>query len=146
MAERYSGQQASITLVNNTTQDAVLASLALVSMTFTIDIELVSRDFIGETGTDYREFANGASIEAEIELTDAGQTLAFVNAVQARAKGLANDRFSVSSEFKSVDGGNFRLIFPDVRFEGLPIALGGRKDFAKLSIKGKCKTFKAQLS
>lgn len=145
MAERFSGIEAALSLINTTTQDAVLASLALVSMTFTPETELVKRDFIGETGPDYREFADGASVEAEIELTDAGQIVTFINALQARGKGLLNERFSISASFKSSDGGNFRLVFPDVRFESQPIALGGRKDFAKFSIKGKCKTWKAEL-
>ena len=145
MAERFAGQESKLAIVNSTTQDPIMPDIAAISMNAMLKQELVKRDFLGETGPDYREFADGFDIEIEVELTSAAQIVAFVNAMQAKAKGKSNDQFASSMKYVSPDGGSFRLAFPDVRWDTTPLNLGGRKDFLKTTLKGSGKTWKAQL-
>lgn len=145
MAERFAGQESKLAIVNSTTQDPIMPDIATVSMNAMLKQELVKRDFIGETGPDYREFADGYDIEIEVELTNAAQIVTFINAMQAKAKGLSNDQFGGSMKYSSPDGGSFRLVFPDIRWDTTPLNLGGRKDFLKTTLKGSGKTWKAQL-
>lgn len=145
MAERFAGQESKLVLTNSTTGDPTMPDVAVVSMTVTLKNELVKRDFIGETGPDYREFADGADIEIEVEFTNAAQLVTFENAKQAKAKGKSNDQFSAATKYVSPDGGSFRIVLPDIRWDGTPLNMGGRKDLLKGTYKGSCKTWKAQL-
>ena len=145
MSERFAGQEAKLAIVNSTTQDPQCPDVALVSVNVTLKNELVKRDFVGETGPDYREFADGYDVEAEVELTNAAQIVTFVNALQAKAKGKSTDQFQIATKYVSPDGGSFRVVLPDVRWDSVPLNLGGRKDFLKTTLKGSGKTWKAQL-
>ena len=145
MAERFAGQESKLALVNSTTQDPILPDIAVVSMTGTLKNELVKRNFLGETGPDHREFADGYELEIEVEITDAAQIVTFINAMQAKAKGKSNDQFSASTKYVSPDGGSFRLVFPDLRWDSTPMNMGGRTDFLKTTLKASGKTWKAQL-
>lgn len=142
--KRFAGQEARLDLINSSTQDPLLAEVHLVSLNWTSEIELVKRDFFGRTGPVYREFADGYSVEAELELNDAAQIVLFLNFIQGRGKGLQTDTIQLSCQYVNPFGEGFRVVFPETAFEPIALNLGGRKDFLKTTLKGKGETWKAQ--
>jgi hypothetical protein len=142
---RLAGQEGALSLLNTTTQDELLPALNLLSIKANFPFELVKREYIGETGPDYREFGDGYELEVEAEPDDADQIAAYLNAITAKAQGKSQDEFAAQMRLASPDGGTLQVTFRDIHWEGLPLDLGSRTDFLKLSLKGKGKVFKVQV-
>ena len=138
MALRFAGQEAALTVVNSTTNDQLCPDIFLESSTVTLKIDLVQKQYMGEIGPEYREFADGAEVELKLEHTDAQQSVALLNAIVARAQGKSTDEISVAMKYVSLDAGSFRVI----RFSDIPLDLSGRKEFLMSTLKASCKTFK----
>lgn len=143
-ALRYAGQEGSLTLINSTTQEQQLPSLNLESCSFGFPFELTKKQFIGEIGPVYREFADGYEAEFKFEPSDADEIVAYVNAVKAKAEGASTDEFAIQMRFASPDGPTLQVTFRDAHFEGLPFELGGRTEFLTGTHKVKGKTYKIQ--
>jgi hypothetical protein len=145
MGLRYAGQEGSLTLINTTTQDQLLPSIGLESTSFSFPFELTQKQFIGEIGPDYREFANGWELEFKFEPTAAEEIVAYVNAIKAKAEGTSTDEFAVQLRFASPDGSTLQVTFRDGHFEGLPFELGGRTEFLTGTHRMKGKFYKIQV-
>jgi hypothetical protein len=145
MGLRYAGQEAALTLINTSTQDQLLPSIGLESTSFAFPFELTQKQFIGEIGPDYREFANGWEVEFKFEPTIAEEIVAYVNAVKRKAEGASNEEFAVQLRFASPDGSTLQITLRDGHFEGLPFDLGGRTEFLTGTHRMKGKFYKIQV-
>lgn len=147
MGLRYSGQpgESSLTLINTTTQEQLLPSMALESVTVTLPLELVEKNYIGEVGPDFREFGKGYEVEFKMAHTDAGETVALVNAIKAKAEGKSVEEFALQTRYFSPGGATYQITLRDLHFEGIPFELGGRTDFLMSTIKAKGKNYKVNV-
>lgn len=145
MGLRYAGQEGSLTLINTTTQEQLLPTIGLESSSFGFPFELTKKQFIGELGPDYREFADGWELEFKFEPTNAEEIVAYVNVVKAKAEGKSTDEFAVQIRFASPDGPTLQITFRDGHFEGLPFEQAGRTEFLTGTHRMKGKTYKIQI-
>lgn len=141
---RLAGQEGALTLINSTTQEQMMPSLFLESVTVTFPFEVVTKQFIGETGPTHRAFGNGYEVEFKIEHDNAAEVVAMANAILAKVQGLSTDEFALQTRYRNADGDVLQITLRDLVFEGIPFELGGRTDFLTSSIKAKGKTFKIQ--
>lgn len=144
--QRFAGQEGSVTVVDSTTGDALLADISVESFNVHLPFDVTKKDFIGEVGPDFREFSDGYEVELKVEHNDAAQTVDFINAIVAKARSESLDEFAASLKYVSPDGGAFRVILQDIHWEGPPLELAGRKEFLASTLKGKGKVFKVQLA
>ena len=142
---RFAGQEGALTLLNSTTQDELLPAAPLLSVKVNLPFELVKREFIGEKGPDYREFADGYEIEVEFEPDSADLIAAYANAILAKARGESSDQFAAQFRVAAIDDATLQITCLDIHWEGVPFDLGGRTEFLKSSLKGKGKTCKVQV-
>lgn len=142
MAMRFAGQENALTLVNSTTNDQLIPDMNLESCTVTLKFDLVQKQYMGEIGPDYREFADGAEVEFKFAHNDALQSVTLLNALLARAQGKSTDEFAIASKYVSPDAGSFRVILRDLHFSDIPLDLSGRKEFLMSTIKASCKIVK----
>lgn len=144
MSLRFAGQEGALLFVDATSGDQLIADADVENIRITLLMELTMKQFIGEVSADYREFSNGAEVSFKFEHTDAGQTVDMVNQIVARAQGASSDEFDLSAKYVSPDGGGFRVILRDLKFEDIPLDLPARTDFLNTEMKAKCKVFKVQ--
>ena len=143
MALRYAGQDAVVACMNSTTGDQMLPDMNIESISFSFPFELTKKEFIGENGPTFREFADGWEAEIKFEPNDPDQVVAWANALKAKAESASSDEFFIPLRFNSPDTGSFRVVLKDAHFElGLDGQLGGRTDFLTSTIKAKGKTYK----
>ena len=145
MGLRYAGQEGTLTLINSTTQEQLLPSLNLESCSFGFPFELTKKQFMGEIGPTYREFADGWELEYKFELDQADQVVAYVNAIKAKAEGKSTDKFAFQVRFASPDGPTLQITFRDGHFEGLPFEMGGRTEFLTSTHRAKGAPYKIQV-
>lgn len=143
MALRYAGQDASASCVNSTTGDQLLPDMNIESIRFGFPFELTKKEFIGETGPTFREFADGWEAEIKFEPNDSGQIVAWANALKAKAESASADEFFLALRFNSPDAGSFRIVLQDAHFEAGPEGdIGSRTEFLASTIKAKGKSYK----
>lgn len=145
MGLRYAGQEGSLTLINATTQEQLLPSIGLESTSFGFPFELTKKQFIGRTGPDYREFADGWELEFKFEPQQADELVDYVLAVKAKAKGETTTEFAVQLRFASPDGPTLQITLRDGHFEGLPFELSGRSEFLTGTHRMKGDEYKIQI-
>lgn len=145
MGLRFAGQEGSLTLINATTQEQLLPTLNLESVTFGLPFELTKKQFIGRTGPVYREFADGWELEYKFEPDQAEEIVAYVNAAKAKAEGKSTDEFAYQVRFASPDGATLQITFRDGHFEGLPFEMGGRTEFLTGTHRSKGDVYKIQV-
>jgi hypothetical protein len=145
MALRYSGQEGAISIIDSTTQDALIPDVNIESFSFSFPYELVKKEFIGELGPDYREFADGYEFGCKAEINNAAQFVTFVNLLKAKAEGKSADEFAAQIRMAGPDASTLQITFRDIHWEGLPFDLGSRTDFLTLDLKGKGKSYKVQI-
>lgn len=138
---RFAGQEGGLTCVNSTTKEEQIPSINVESISTTIDLEKVKKQFIGRTGPAYRTFADGASFEFKIEHTDAEETAAYLNAMKAKHEGKSNDEFALQWRVESVDGGTLQITLFDLAFDPFDLTLGGRTSVLESTIKGSCPSY-----
>lgn len=136
---RFSGMEGSVTLLNNTTGDALVPDIHVVSYDFTAEYELTEQDFIGEIGKEYREFYVGYSLKITVQPNLASQIVALANLFKAKGQGANIDEISAGLKYVSPDGGSFRIVCRDLHTAPQPMKMGGRTKFAEndLDFKGK---------
>lgn len=144
MGLRYAGQEGSLTLINSTTQEQLLPTVNLESTNFGFPFELTKKQFMGDIGPTYREFADGWELEFKFEPDNADEIVAYANVVKAKAEGKSTDEFAFQVRFACPDGPTLQVTFRDGHFEGLPFEMGGRTDFLTGTHKVKGKTYKIQ--
>jgi hypothetical protein len=145
MGLRYAGQEGSLVLINSTSQDQLLPTIGLESTSFGFPFELTKKQFIGQIGPDYREFADGWELEFKFEPANAEEVVAYVNAIKAKAEGKSVDEFAAQLLFASPDGPTLQITFRDGHFEGLPFELSGRTEFLTGTHRMKGKIYKIQI-
>lgn len=145
MSLRYAGQEGALTLINATTQEQLLPSIGLESTSFGFPFELTKKQFIGQIGPDYREFADGWETEFKFEPQQADEVVAYVNVAKAKAEGKSTDEFALQLRFASPDGPTLQITLRDGHFEGLPFELAGRTEFLTGTHRMKGKTYKIQI-
>lgn len=141
---RFSGQEGSLYLLNATTGDALLEGIPIASIKGNLPFELVKKDYIGEKGPTFREFADGYEIEADLEPDDVGKLVTYINLLKAKAEGDSSTEFAVQMRVSAPDNATFQVTFFDTHFEGIPLELGGRKELLKTTLKGKGSKYKVQ--
>jgi hypothetical protein len=145
MGLRYAGQEGALVLINSTTQEQKLPSMAIESTSFGFPFELTKKQFIGELGPDYREFADGYELEFKFEPTDADEVVDYVNAIKAKAEGRSTDEFAAQLRYASPDGSTLQITFRDLHWEGLPFEQASRTDFLTGTHRCKGKVYKIQV-
>jgi hypothetical protein len=144
MSERFAGQEGALSLLNSTTGDQLMPDLAFESVEVSFPFEVVTKQYIGETGPDHREFSNGYEIKVKFAPTNADQLATIANAMIAKAQGKSNDEFMAQFKAASPDGGTLLITCRDIRWEGLPLNLAGRLEFLMGDLNGKGKKSKIE--
>lgn len=140
---RFAGQEAVLSFVDTTTGDAILPDIAIASIDFDFPFELTKKEYIGEIGPDFREFADGWTAAIKFDPNNAAQFVTYVGLLKAKAEGASTDEFAIQLKFTAPDAGAFNIQLRDAHFEnGGGGSLSGRTDFLASGIKAKGKTYK----
>jgi hypothetical protein len=148
MGLRYAGQEGTLTLLDATTQEELLASIGLESIMFAFPMELTETQFLGDNeGPEFREFPMGYELEFKFQPNDAAQLVAYANLIRDRAQGKpdSNHIFAAQVRFASPDGPTLQVTFADLHWEGLPFDMGGRTNFLTGTHRCKGKKYKIQV-
>lgn len=139
MSGRFAGQEGKLSVIDSTTGDEVMPDLAFESVSIGTSFEIVTKQYIGETGPDHREFANGGDIKIKFAPTSAEKLATLANLMIAKAEGKSNDEFMAQFTASSPDGGTLLATCRDIHWEGLPLDLAGRLEFLMGDLNGKFK-------
>lgn len=139
---RYTGENGEITLLNSTTGEQLLPSMAIESFDFNFPFDLVQKDFIGNNGPTFREFADGYEFNFKLQPNNGAEVVDYVNALKAKAEGTSADEFAAQVRLKSPGLPTIQVTFRDMHFSGNPFSVGGRKEFLTLDQKTKGTNYK----
>lgn len=130
------GTDVQILMVRDDEVEATLTDLQ--NFNAELKVELLESTNLGETTTLYEEVFAGATFDFEMHVHTADY-VALEKAVIERARrrnfGMV---INVVAVFKFPNGDEVEWTFPDAKFGGFPMAIGGQKDYAKLKISGAC--------
>lgn len=139
MAIRIKGQESSLSFVGPTGDEPGLGNIK--SWEAELMLEILQEGYIGETADQFDDIYNGVSGNCELHISSSDY-FRFTQRVQDRAqrRTAAAGKFVVKANFDFPDGTRARLNFEDVKFEGLPLTIGSRKDYVKAKVSWKCTT------
>ncbi len=138
---RFAGQEATLSIVNTTTGDPLIADVLLESATVTLPFDVVKKQYMGEIGPRYRMFADGWEADIKVAPTSAPQMVELANLLVAKASGLIQDEIALQMKYVSPTGA-FRIVLRDGACDGIPLDTGGGHEFLESGLKWKGQQFK----
>lgn len=137
MAQRIKGQE--VTVAFTTPEGDFTDFTDVLSATITLENEILEESYLGEVSNRYDDIYNGVSGSVEMHLEN-NQFVTFMNLVQDRSerRAPAAGQFNVSMTFALPNGERARVTCEDVFWGPIPVEVGGRADYVKLSLEFKC--------
>jgi len=134
---RVKGQESTVAFAGPTGEEQGFANVQ--SFEAELMMEILQEGYLGSTADEFDDIFNGVSGKCELHVSSK-EYFRFTQRVQDRAqrRTAASGKFTVKSTFNFPDGTRARLSFEDVKFEGLPLSVGGRKEYVKASVSWKC--------
>lgn len=132
MGLRIKGQETAMTL---TSPDGnVTAFDHILSMSFTMDMEILEEGYLGSTAKDFDEIYNGISGDVTAHMSN-NDYWAFQEKVQDRAERRtpAAGRFDLTTQFTLPTGELARITIEDIHFGPVETNIGGREEYVELS-------------
>lgn len=132
MSQRIKGSEVGVVI---TSDDGVERSIdAVGSLEITVQIELLTEGYLGETTNRRDDIFNGVEGSLELHL-ERGQFFALVEKIKDRAsRRTPGARFDLVSIFAFPNGDRVRGVIGDVYFGEIPINTGGRGEYVSSTI------------
>lgn len=132
MGLRIKGQETAMTL---TSPDGNITAFDhILTMSFTMDMEILEEGYLGSTAKDFDEIYNGISGDVTAHMSN-NDYWAFQEAVQERAERRtpASGRFDITTQFNLPTGDIARITIEDIHFGPVETNIGGREEYVELS-------------
>ncbi len=134
MGQRLKGQDTEILFV----VDGVTADTITTIKSFEMEWKLENLDegFLGETTNRKDSIFNGVSFSSELQIENAGilgLVQQLLDKARRRTPGL---KINIKTTLNFPNGDRPRIIIQDAEFGGVPLSLGGRGEYAKMTLQG----------
>lgn len=133
MAQRIKGSEVSLILTSPEGREDSLDAIG--SITLTVQIELLTEGYLGESSNRRDEIFNGVEGSLDLHL-ERGAYFDLVQRIKDRAarRTPAADRFDLMAIYAFPNGDRRRGIIRDVHFGEIPIESAGRGDYVSSTI------------
>ncbi len=137
------GEEVQIRVIEN---NALIATFtAIESCTWTVLLEILESEFLGETTKRYDEIFKGCGVEFVVQ-PESTDFLKLIQAIQSRATrrtAQANSRIDLHMAFNFPNLQRPRVTISDLKFGEIPVSIPGRAEYAKVSFNAKASNFVA---
>lgn len=138
MAQRIKGQEVSLS-ISGPQGKIQLDNIG--SADLTLNLEMLTERYLGQTADDYDEIFNGISGTINAHLTN-GQFFEFTDAIVDKAKRRGGETtFEVTFSYAFPNGERVRYVCQDVHFGEVPVSTGGRAEYVSVTLSFSAKTF-----
>jgi hypothetical protein len=133
MAQRIKGSEVGLILTSPDGREDSIDAIG--SLTLTVQVELLTEGYLGETSNRRDEIFNGVEGSLDVHL-ERGAYFTLVEKIKDRAarRTPAADRFDLMAVFQFPNGDRRRAVVRDVHFGEIPIEVGGRGDYVSSTI------------
>lgn len=138
--QRIKGQETVVTVMLDGQLQARIDSISDAEVTF--ELEILEEGYLGETANRFDSIFNGMTIRAVGHLTNI-QLIELANAIVQRAQRRAGGAVRIDMALSLVfPGGDLITIaIPDVQFQSIPVADGGREEYVQWTLEAKASEF-----
>lgn len=134
---RLRGQEVSVRITRNGVLESTITAIRDFSVSF--DLEVITEGYLGETENRFDDIINGCSGSFSVAL-EGPELLRFVTFLSERAQRRqdANIAVNITTRLSLPDGRTPRVQIKDVKFDAVPINVGGRNQYvaSSFSFKG----------
>lgn len=132
MGLRIKGQESSMTLTSPAGN--ITAFDHIISLSFTMNTEILEEGYLGTTANEFDEIYNGISGDVSAHLSN-NEYWNFQEAVQSRAERRtpASGRFDLTTQFTFPTGEIARVTIEDIHFGPIETNVGGREEYVEVS-------------
>jgi hypothetical protein len=111
----------------------------ILSFEWTMDMEILESQFLGNTSKSFDDIFHGFSGQVEAQL-DSATILKMQERIQFRAqrREAAGGVFSATSRFAFARGGSARVVFPDIFWGPIPMKASERAQYVTTTLEWKC--------
>lgn len=138
-SQRVKGQEVEILFVRGGTLEDTLTDTQ--DFEFELDIELISKGYLGEKTNRYDEIFNGVKFNGTIH-THKQDWIPFAGAIVSRAQRDTPDVvFNISAVLNYPNGDTPNVLLADVHFGAIPVTTRSRNDYVSMKIQGATSDF-----
>lgn len=138
MAQRIKGQEITVSFTSpGGVEDQAFA--AVQTLEVELQLEILTEGYLGETSDRRDDIFKGARGRAELHM-EGSAALRFVQRVKDRAqrRAAASGQFNLLATLNFPNGETPRVLLEDLFWGGVPLNIGGRNEFVKLTLEFEC--------
>jgi len=130
---RLRGQEVTVRMARGGVTENTIT--AVKNFSLSIDMATLEEQYLGETSKRFDDIAHGCSGSFSVDVEDPA-VFALIDFIVARAQRKVNpnqETVNITARFQFPDGRRTRAMIKDVKFDAIPIEVGGRESYVGTS-------------